>query len=366
MDPWSKFIQTLQNADQSVMMDASTGRILRFGDLENEYLAIRDGTAILDRNDRGLLEIAGSDRKDWLHNLTTNHIRDLGSHEGQYAFSLNVQGRILFDLNVLMFEEHLWIDLDRRFIEQAKTHFEKYTVIEDVTVKDCSESFVRFGLCGARTMSIMESFGAPHVKVMPALGVTKIRWHDKELTLFRHDFCGSFGVEIFLPADDAETFWKDLTDSNRPISATPVGDDAIEIHRIESGIPRAGFEITDEYLPAETRQLERAVNYNKGCYLGQEVVERMRSRNVVARQLCGLQIEGDFLPSPGAELISDDGKPVGTLTSVCNSIARKSIVSLAYVKTTSLKKGTSVRISCHGDTIAAIITELPFTSIEVH
>lgn len=348
------------------MKDTATQRIARFGDLENEYRAIRDDIAIVDRNDRGLLEITGSDRKDWLHNLTTNHIRDLGLHEGQYAFSLNVQGRILFDLNVLMFEDYLWIDLDQRFVELAKNHFEKYTVIEDVTVKDCSESFVRFGLCGATAGSIMESFGAPHVKVMPALGVTKIRWQDKELTLFRHDFCGSFGVEIFLSADDAETFWKELTDSNRSISATPVGDDAIEIHRIEAGIPRAGFEITDEYLPAETRQLERAVNYNKGCYLGQEVVERMRSRDVVARQLCGLQIEGDFLPSPGAELILDDDKPVGTLTSVCNSIAKKGIVGLAYIKSNSSKIGTSVRISNHEDAIAAIIVELPFTSIAVH
>jgi len=213
---------------------------------------------------------------------------------------------------------------------------------------------------------MMEALGAPHAKVMPTLGVTKIRWHDQELTLFRHDFCGCFGVEIFLPVGDAETFWKELTDSDRSISATPVGDDAIEIHRIETGIPRAGFEITDEYLPAETRQLERAVNYNKGCYLGQEVVERMRSRNVVARQLCGLQIEGDFFPSPGAELILDNDKSVGTLTSVCNSIAKKSIVGLAYVKSTSSKTGTTVRISNHGDAIAAVIVELPFTSKAVH
>lgn len=364
MSDGSEFIKSLQTSHENMVVNQA-GRVAQFSDMVKEYHAIKDGFAIADRNHRSLLEVTGADRASWLHNLTTNHIRDLGVGDGQYAYALNLQGRILFDMNVLVHEEKFWLDIDRRFVETALPHFEKYTIVEDVKMTDVTNDYVRIGFTGPLTIEAMQTLGASHAQAMPALGVTKIKWQDQTLTMIRHDFCGPLGAEFFVPADQAIKFWQSWTKDGATHQAIPVGDEALEIHRIESGIPRSGFEITDDYLPAETKQLDRAVSYNKGCYLGQEVVERMRSRGVVARQLCGLVIEGETLPHTGAEILSSDDKPIGNITSACRSIAQDSVIGLGYVKTASASPNTPLHVSWESKNTAARVSELPFNATVV-
>ncbi len=132
--------------------------------------------------------------------------------------------------------------------------------------------------------------------------------------------------------------------------------------RIEAGLPWPFREITDEYLPAETRQLDRAVSFTKGCYLGQEVVERMRSREVVARQLVGVELEGSLVPPVGAVLKADGDKPVGQITSACRSVARRGVIGLGYVKTAHAAVGTCLTVSWEDRSARATVAELPFTA----
>ena len=124
--------------------------------------------------------------------------------------------------------------------------------------------------------------------------------------------------------------------------------------------------ITDEYLPAETRHLDRAVSYTKGCYLGQEVVERMRSRHVVARLLTALHIDGDVVSPPGARLYTDANQAVGVLTSSCHSIALNRVIGLGYVKASSASPGTNVQLAWDEldgpHTTKAKVVELPSAS----
>lgn len=327
--------------------------------LENEYRALSAGPAIVDRSYRALLEVTGIDRATWLHNLTTNQVKNLGRGEGNYAFVLNIQGRILFDVNLLVRAESIWLDLDRHFLETAKKHFSKYAITEDVAVVDRSDKFVRFGLVGAGAVMLLAELGAADATSMPTLGLAQIEWRGAAIPLIRHDFCGPFGVEMFVPPDRADEFRTTITDRHR---AFPVGDDAVQVHRIEAGIPWPGHEITDEYLPAETRQLDRAVNYQKGCYLGQEVVERMRSRAVVARQLVGLRLEGPTIPPLRSEISNSDGKPVGQMTSTCFSPALNCPIALGYMKTASSTPGGTLRLAGDGDAAGVVVVDLPFTS----
>ncbi len=325
--------------------------------MENEYRALETGPAIVDRSYRTLLEVTGVDRAAWLHNLTTNQVKNLGRGEGNYAFVLNVQGRILFDLNLLVRAESIWLDLDRRFLETAKKHFSKYAITEDVTVVDRTVEFVRFGLVGSKAVALLAELGRANSAALPTLGLSQIEWRGVDVPLIRHDFCGPFGVEFFVPADRADEFRSTLVDQHRAI---PVGDDAVQVHRIEAGIPWPGHEITDEYLPAETRQLERAVNYQKGCYLGQEVVERMRSRHVVARQLVGLRLDGSAVPALKAHILDPDGKTAGQVTSSCHSLALNCPIALGYVKSASCAVGVALRLAWGGDSVNVIVTDLPF------
>jgi aminomethyltransferase len=171
------------------------------------------------------------------------------------------------------------------------------------------------------------------------------------IPVFRHDLCGPFAVELLVPAAHGAAVLHALLDRH---NAIPVGDDVVQVRRIEAGIPWPGREITSEYLPAETRQQERAVSFQKGCYLGQEVVERMRSRHVVARQLVGLRLE--TAAEQGASILDADGKPVGQLTSAGRSPFLNAPIALGYVKTALSSSGTRLIVG----EVPALVVDLPF------
>ena len=317
---WTQYVQSQIDRGAKEIADDPL-RIARYGDLESEYRALRDGPAIVDRSDRVTFEITGADRASWLHNLTSNEVRNLSAGEGNYAFALNVKGRILFDLNLLVQQDSILLDLDRRFAQRARAHLDKYTITEDVTLKDLTEASVRFAIAGTGAMEMLGALGFSQLSALSTFGSRKIELFDCAVTLFRSDFCGPFGVELIIPADRATSVWESFTQADNTPRAVPVGADAVEVHRVESGIPWQGAEITEDLVPAETGQFDRAVSYQKGCYLGQEIVERMRSRDVLARRLCSLTFEGDSCPEPGAVLNSADGATIGRVTSACRSMA---------------------------------------------
>jgi folate-binding protein YgfZ len=238
--------------------------------------------------------------------------------------------------------------------------------MEDVRLTDRSDERVRLALVGVEAGRLLVELAAAHTATMASLSMTTVPWRDTFIDVFRHDFCGLFAVELFVPVEQATAIWRELTNDARVPRALPAGDEAVQICRIEAGIPWPRREIADEYLPAETRELERAVSFQKGCYLGQEVVERMRSRQAVARLLCGLEVAGDAVPAAGAEVWGEDGKQVGEVTSVCHSIGLGRVIALGYVKTSSASPGTKVKI-LRGDAIAsAVVVQLPFVGLPLH
>lgn len=329
---------------------------------QEAFRALVEGPALVERSYRGLFEITGADRVAWLHNLTTNEVRSVSPGQGHYAFALNAQGRIQFDLNLLVREGAIWLDLDRGFADFARSHFEKYIITEDVTVRDRTPEFVRLGLVGDGAGTMLDDLGVSTGAVMPWLGVAEWVFHGITIPVLRHDFCGPFSVELFVPAASVDGVREMLCGVGRVPRAIPVSAEAVDVRRIEAGIPWPFREITDEYLPAETGQFDRAVSYTKGCYLGQEVVERMRTREVVARRLVGLTITGEVIPPTGAELTAEDGKPAGTLTSACYSSTKAGVIGLGYVKTALATAGTSLRASLEGGNADVLVADLPFVA----
>ena len=359
MTGWETFVQT--QLDDGVAKTRAIGwsGVGTYGDLAREYQALEEGPALVDRSYRGLLEITGRDRIGWLHNLTTNDVKSLAPGQGRYAFALNRQGRILFDLNILARQEVVQIDIDRRWVSMAQAHFEKYVIMEDVHIVDRSAEFVRLGWGGAMAGAVLAQWSAPDVHKVPSLGTFQVVWNGLSMPAMRHDFCGTLAVEILVPAARAVEFWYRWSDPGGSLRAVPVGDDAVQVRRIEAGIPWPFHEMTDEYLPAETGQLDRAVSFTKGCYLGQEIVGRMRSRGAIARRLVGLHVEGDSVPPPGASL-THDGKPVGQLTSACRSLATGRVIGLGYVKTQFTDPGNSLTLAYKDTQLPALVAELPF------
>ncbi len=317
------------------------------------------------RNDRCWLEVTGKDRLSWLHNLTTNAIKTLKPGEGNYAFVLNIQGRMLFDLNAMICEDSIAIDVDRRWLPVALKHFNKYIIMEDVAVKDRTGEFVRFACVGEKTPEVAQGIGFSQAKVAPLLNLVQIPTASNSVTYaFRSDFCGPFAVEFVATKESSEGFERTLREAVSSQPHSTLTEKVIEFTRIEHGIPWPGFEITDEYLPAETRQLSRAVSFQKGCYLGQEVVERMRSRQVVARQLVLLKVDGAESPPREAEIRGADEKPVGKVTSTCHSIVHGTPIALGYVKTAAASVGNKLAVHWNGQSAVATVLDLP--SAKVH
>lgn len=325
-------------------------------DLAHEYDALVKDAAVVERGDRVLVEIGGRDRASWLHNLTTHQIKTLGSGDGQYAFALNVKGRILFDLNAFARDDAIWVDLDRSFLAVALSHFEKYIIMEDVRIAPRIDNVNRLALVGVRAAEVFVRWGLSHAAHLPVMGMVDVVIGGRPVTVARTDFPGTLAFDLFVAGDDAGVV-REMFSGIRNVGAA-----AVDVRRIEAGVPWPGREITEEYLPAETRQLDRAVSFQKGCYLGQEVVERMRSRQVVARQLVGVRLEGAEWPDTPGTMTTTDGAPAGTLTSVCHSVAMPSIIGLGYVRTNLAVAGTPLLVPARGGTIPARVVELPFVN----
>lgn len=307
----------------------------------SEYHAIRNGAAIYNAQDRGLIQVTGKDRAAWLHNLVTNVVKTLTPGQGNYAFALNVKGRILFDLNMLALPDALWLDIDRRLVPKALAHLDRYIISEDVQLKDRSEEYTRIILLGPKASAIADALGATQIDTQPQLSSVSATLVQKNRLLVRHDLGRVFGAELYVESADSESCWKRLLEIGAPVELRAIGINTFEAVRIESGIPASAADIDEECVPAETQQLARAVNFTKGCYLGQEVVERMRSHNVLPRKLVSLDLSGPATP-PTPIRVGDT--EIGRLTSACQSPAIGRWIGLGYVKTQSASLGTSLNL----------------------
>lgn len=295
-----------------------------FGAAAEEYQAARADAALFDRSDRGLLRIHGVDRARWLHNLVTNAILPLSAGRGCYTFAVNLKGRILFEANVLSAEDSLWLDLPLAAVALAAAHFDRYLLTEDVRIADRSGQTARLACIGPAAGRIAQALGGVKLAQLPALGHVPV---EDDVRLIRCELAGLTGFELVVPRGRAGEWWDRLA----TLGARPAGWRVLDVLRIEAGVPWLGRELTDEVLPAETGLFEQAVSTRKGCFLGHEVIERMRSRGMQAQRLVRMQLDdGRDLDLPA--VVQRDGQAVGRVTSLAAHPSRTHWVALGYLK----------------------------------
>jgi len=338
---------------------AGTRVPLDYGDVAGEYAAAASGAGLHAARDRGLIELTGDDRVSWLNNLVTNVVRTLTPGEGNYAFALDRAGRILFDLDLLVRPDSLRLNLDRRLLPKAVEHLNRYLISERVKISDRTEESECLALVGPQAKAITDALGARHAAAMPALASTLVPLVGKYRPLVRHDFAGVFGVEFWVESADAPACWRQLMELGGEVGLRPVGRTAIQALRIEAGIPRCPDDIDESVLPAETMQLDRAVSFTKGCYLGQEVIERMRSRGAKPKsRLVGLRLAGAPGEVPSGVALQLEGETVGRLTSAAYSPRLKATVGLGYIKSSHAAVGNKVLAASQPPAEAEIV-DLP-------
>jgi folate-binding protein YgfZ len=296
------------------------------------YTALRADAAWMDLSGRGKIRATGEDRARLLHAMTTNQVESLKPGEGCYAFFLSAQGRILADVNLLCFEDHFLLDTEPETRTKLYEHLDRYIIADDVTLEDQTDRVATIAIEGPKAAAALAELGAP----VPVAAYSFASW--KYGTVAHLDTTGKGGYFLLIPMEEKQAVISLLTKAGLP-EATP--EDA-RIVRIESGRPRYGEEITERYLVQETDQL-RAVNFSKGCYLGQEIVERVRSRAQIHRVLRRLEIDTSEPPAAGIKLKSGDADAAEIASAVFSPALGKT-VALAYVRTQFAEPGTEIAL----------------------
>ena len=284
------------------------------------YDALRHGCGWLDLTGRGKIAATGEDRARLLHAMTTNHVQELTPGQGCYAFFLNAQGRILGDVNLLCFEDHFLLDVEPEVCRKLFEHLDRYIIADDVVLEDRTGEIATIAVEGPEAGRVLASVGLPRPE-QPFRHVSS-----EGTTVASIAAVAAGGYRVFAALEEKEGLIRRL-ESAGAVAAD--SQDALVV-RLENGRPRYGDDITDAHLPQET-QLAHALHFNKGCYIGQEIVERIRSRGHVNRLLVSLLIDGTDVPPRGAKL-TKDGKECGELTSAAFSPALGQVVALGYVR----------------------------------
>ena len=316
--------------------------------------AVRRSAGWFRLRERALLEVSGGDRVRWLNGMLSNDVARLepgAARSGCYALLLTPKGRIAADLHVLQRGDVFWLELSAEAAARVRARLEKCIIADDVQLADRSPAFARLGLEGPRAPDVVAPLlgGAPP----PAPDA----WCDAVLggapvVLAAFGWSGEPGYQLFVPAQAAAAAAAALDAAVGACGGIEADAQALEVLRIEAGIPRLGAELDEEVLPAEAHLTERAVSFEKGCYTGQEIVARLDARGQVQQLLVGLRFEDDGLPAPGAE-VEDDGRRVGEVTSACRSVAAGAI-GLGYVRRAQAAAETEVSVCGRPARIAAL------------
>ena len=322
----------------------------RFGDPQAEFSALREGCGVYDLGYRAKIALTGGDRVRWLNGMVTNNVRDLGPGQGVYAFLLNAQGHILGDLYAYNRGESIIVDTDRAQLEKILATFDHYIIMDDVEVRNLSAELTALGISGPKAHEVLAGAGLT-VSEMKALQIQSASWKTIDCTLVRADDPQVPGYEIWLSPTGVKKLWDALTAAG----ATPVGSEALELQRVVAGVPRYGVDIRERDLPQETEQA-RALNFNKGCYVGQEIVERIRSRGAVHRMFTGFIADAPV--EPGSKVITGE-KPVGEITSTARVHLANAdrTVALGYIRREVGTPGREVMIG----EVNAVVAALPIT-----
>ena len=303
----------------------------RFSDPRTEFDALRTGCGVYDLGFRAKISLTGGDRARWLNGMVTNNIRDLAQGHGVYAFLLNPQGRILGDMVAYNLGESLLVDTDRGQLEKILATFDHYIIMDDVEVENLSDKLTAVGVRGPSSRAILQGAGLKIPELMP-LQTFRLQCDCEcgclDCTIVRGEDPAHEAYEVWVAPQFVEQLWKALLAAG----ATPVGAEAREMDRIASGIPLYGVDIRERDLPQETEQA-RALNFSKGCYVGQEIVERIRSRGNVHRKFIGFVSQNGSPITVGAKVMIGDAagdKEVGEITSA-TTLPLQSI-ALGYIR----------------------------------
>lgn len=330
-----------------------------YSSLAQEYEATRRGVGLVDRSHIGRLRLTGEDALNLLNRLSTNDLELITSvGQGVCTVLTSNKGRILDLLFVHRLEDGLLVLTSPQNRQKVADWIDFYTIVEDVAIRDVTEDTAMLAVVGPRASSLLSEITGHDISSLSRYDSLAAKVSDIEMSVVRTDFASLPGYDMIVPASRAEPLWQHLLDKGAEVGIVPVGMEALEAVRIEEGVPLYGRELSEEVNPLEANLLEW-ISFNKGCYIGQEVVARLDTYKKVQRHLVGLSWDVDEDPAANAGLFLQ-GKRVGDITSTVRPPGRSEGIGLGYVRKAHAQAGVRLAVETADGELVAQVEDLPF------
>lgn len=329
-----------------------------YGDVMKEYAAVRDGGAgLIDLGARGRINVSGSEAVQFLNGLITNDVKTLADGAWMHAAFPNVQGRLLASVRVLHRADGFLFDTEAATRGAVLKTLERFTLAGDFRVTDLTDELGCVSVQGACAAEIVASILGEAAERVERGQVVEAHWSGQALHVIRATHTGEDGYDLFVSAASENA----LRDALMKAGAQPVGSEALEILRIEAGLPRFGVELDETNVVLEAGQ-DEAVSFTKGCYIGQEIIARIHWRGHVAKRLAGLMLDEAGAIRNGDRVRSADGKEIGRITSTAFSPRLNRTVALGLIKYDFLADDTAAIVVSDDAEHRARIKQLPLVA----
>ena len=340
-----------------------------FTDAVSEHHAVRNNVGITDVSYRGRHRLIGEDRAKFLHRIISNDVESLSTGEGTYATILTHRGKIIADMNISVLEDTISIDTAPETTESLFNELDKYIIADDVELSDVTAETGAIAVHGPKSTDLVQSvLGINELAALPE----RHNCFREADSLFNHtiacvrtDSTGEIGWTLYTAAEALVSLWETLMTEGARFDVQPIGWNALESLRIEAGVPRYGTELTDSVIPLEA-ELDHAIDFEKGCYIGQEIVARMKYRGHPNRLLRGIEVDTgstaqeNCILRPDAPVFKED-KEIGWVTSATFAPTLGKSIALGYVRMQVTEAGSRVRIETSEGSVEGTVVLLPFS-----
>lgn len=318
-------------------------------DMETQYRAVRENAGIFNRSKRGKVRAEGADCLRFLHGMVTNAVESLAENEGNYAAVTSARGQTLLDIWVHRLQNCIYMETEPGLATKLIETLDRYLIADDVALSDESDTWAILGVQGPTAHELVGRVVGRVSTDLPEHHTVIREFENTPIWITTRSYTGEPGCDLRIAQARADSLRRALITAG----GTPIGSQVEEILRVEAGIPRYGAEVDESVAPLEAG-LNRAVDFDKGCYIGQEVIAKMHFRGRPRRYLTGLLLSGN---TPICSNIIVNDKIVGRITTCVKSFRLNRVIALAIIRRGYHETGQRVLLD---DGSEAEVVNLPF------
>lgn len=323
-----------------------------YGDAQLEYKFARESVALIDKNYRCVLSFTGADRARYLNAMLTGNIRDLAPGHGNTSLLLSPQGRILAEAETLALEDRVLVISYAMIRAKLVETFDKFIIMDDVTLEDVTDKFGTLALEGPKAPEVVKELCGADLNLLEGFAHVEKQIGGVSCRVIRTSAEQIPGAELLAPRENLGALWNLLLDAAKKHGGGPVGYEALNVLRLEEGVAWYGVDFDENQIPHQAALEDSHISYTKGCYTGQEIVERVRSRGQIQRRRVMLRFSGDAVPRAGEPLFAapgessaERGAEIGFVTSAARSPKFGAVIGMGYVRREQMDPGSKVKWS---------------------